>query len=336
MNAPDTPKPVVVFHRPGSLVLEQLIADPNGSACFRMHPWEMTTRASDLVFRGKLVKGGPVFGAERPTTKPSATSLGGTEREAHMQSIERALEEIRTGTLDKVVLAGHLTVQVEGLDPEEVVRRQAQAHPDSFSWMAHLPGGQTWFGSSPEPLVEGVWPSLTTACLAGTRMAHTGAQSDPWTMKEMHEQQLVTDSVIDALRSCESKDIVLSDRETVRYGPIEHLRTMVNFKANRDLDELMNALHPTPAVGGTPRQEALDFIDAHEGQDRAYYTGWVGLEQGDSISFYVNLRCACVSGNELTAYAGGGITEGSDPQAEWQEIRNKLRSVLDPIVHWPE
>ena len=328
--------PMVLFHRPGATHLEQLLPEVGGPVAFRMHPWEGSQTHNDLLLQGRLTQGPSVLGDERPFDKPAAHALHGTTHDAHLQAVRDALDAIESGAIEKVVLSNHLTVEAPGLEAEAIVRRLSQAHPDSFSWLVRHPAIGTWFGSSPEPLVQGQWPELNTACLAGTRMAHTGAQSDPWTDKERHEQQLVTDSVLTALSECGCTNISQGERMTVRYGPIEHLRTMVSFKANGALSDIMGALHPTPAVGGTPRATALDYIDQLEQHDRAYYTGWVGLEDGDNIAYFVNLRCGCLEGDQLTAFAGGGITAGSDPEAEWQETRNKLRSALDPIVHWPK
>lgn len=334
MNGSSPSVPFVLFHRPGAATLEKLIPDPNGDACFRMHPWEGAQAHSDVMIRGRIEPGASVFGDQRPRMKPDATTIGGTLRQDHMDRVALAKTRIEAGEFEKVVLSSRLTVGVQILEAEDVVRRQAQAHPDSFSWVVRHPEIGMWFGSSPEPLVEGQRPHFHTACLAGTRMTHTGARTDPWTPKELHEQQLVTDTVLRSLEHSECQNIEVGPRETVQYGPIEHLRTIVKFSATQPVAQVISALHPTPAVGGVPKDAALSFINSHEGHDRAFYTGWVGLEQGDTVSYYVNLRCASLQENHLTAYAGGGITNGSDPAAEWQETRNKLTSVLDPIVHW--
>ena len=326
-------QPLILFHRPGTDRMERLVPDPAGRACFRMHPWEGAHQHLDLVVQGRIEPLSPLDEAGTAERK-TATTIEGTERQDHIDCIARALDAIANSPLEKVVLSSRLSVQVDDLHPVDIVRRQAQAHPDSFSWLLHHTDIGTWFGSSPEPLIEGQRPHFRTACLAGTRtLAQSGAD---WTDKERHEQQLVTDAVTDALRSVGCEDIRLGALETVQYGPIEHLRTLVDFQSNRGVEDIMGALHPTPAVGGTPRAAALDFISRHERHDRAYYTGWVGLEEDDRVNYFVNLRCANVRDNIVTAYAGGGITAGSDPDAEWQETRSKLRSLLDPIAHWTE
>lgn len=326
----------VLFHRPGSGVLERMTPHPEGTACFKLHPWEHAENRTEVVVRGHIEPAESLARDARPATKVSVRPLDGTPMSEHIASIEKARAAIANGTLKKVVLSSLLNVAVESLDCTEIVRRLALAHPDSFSWILQHPDFGTWFGSSPEPLVEGEWPLFRTACLAGTRMAHTGKVSDPWNSKEQEEQELVTEGALSALRTSGCTRLSTGKRETIQYGPIEHLRTWVEFQATRPISDVIAALHPTPAVGGTPRETALDFIATHEAHDREFYTGWVGLETESQVSYYVNLRCACHRKGILTAYAGGGITAGSQPVAEWNETRNKLRAVLDPIVQWAE
>ncbi len=328
------PETEVLFHRPGHLHLERLVPDVTGSMCFRLHPWERAEDQTEMVLRGRTKTEEVLVRDARPSVKSRVRHIDGTDQHDHAAWVKAAQLAMAQGPLKKVVLSSLLNVEVEALDPKDIVRRLALAHPESFSWAFSHPSIGTWFGSSPEPLIKGQWPHLRTACLAGTRMAHMGAVSDPWTEKEREEQDLVTEGALQALHEAGCRGIQTSERQTIQYGPIEHLRTWVDFEATRPLEEVIRALHPTPAVGGTPRPDALQFIAHHESHDRAYYTGWVGMEEGDEVSYFVNLRCAHLRDGIMTAYAGGGITAASNPAAEWAETRNKLRSVLDPIVHW--
>ena len=331
-----TEGPLVLFHRPGSAVLERLVPSAEGPVRFRMHPWEGAAQHLDLVVEGWLENLAHWETSDQPGMRREATTVEGTARQDHLDRIALALETIENSPLEKVVLSSRLSLRVDGLEFDAIVRQLAAAHPNCFNWLLHHDEIGTWFGSSPEPLVEGVRPHFRTACLAGTRMAGHGVPPTPWTEKERHEQQLVTDAVVHALESVHCSDIRLGQRETVQYGPLEHLRTLVEFSTQCGVEEVMAALHPTPAVGGTPRDAALDFISRHEGHDRAYYTGWVGLEENDRVQYFVNLRCARLENDIITAFAGGGITAASDPAAEWMETRNKLRSLIDPIAHWSE
>ncbi|MGB0175928.1 MAG: chorismate-binding protein, partial [Owenweeksia sp.] len=96
-------------------------------------------------------------------------------------------------------------------------------------------------------------------------------------------------------------------------------------------DELLYNLHPTPAVGGWPKKEALAYIEDHEKHDRAYYSGYFGLRTKDSFAYYVNLRCMQVYNNAVVLYAGGGILADSDPVSEWEETEAKLQTLLRVI-----
>ncbi len=326
----------VLFHRPGSDFLERIVPETEGKAYFRLHPWERARMKTEMVIRGRVETVEELRRDARPTVKVHVQHLDGTRKDVHMARVEKAREAISQGPLRKVVLSSLLNVAARGLEGDDIVRKLALAHPDSFSWTLKHPEIGVWFGSSPEPLIEGRWPQFRTACLAGTRMAHVGEVSDPWSQKEEEEQALVIEGALDALRDVGCQQLETSERQTIQYGPIEHLRTWIGFEATRPAEEIITALHPTPAVGGTPRRLALDFIAEHEDHDRAYYTGWVGLEEEKKVAYYVNLRCARLHEGVLTAFAGGGITGASNAAAEWNETRNKLRAVLDPIVHWAE
>ena len=87
------------------------------------------------------------------------------------------------------------------------------------------------------------------------------------------------------------------------------------------------ALHPTPAVGGVPKQIALDFIGHHERLNRSLYSGFLGVVSPEQTSLYVNLRCMSIQDHMATVYVGGGITEKSDPQDEWQEVLQKANTM---------
>ena len=298
-----------------------------------MHPWEGADHHADLVVEGDLESLGPIEKTDGPALKREATTVEGTARQDHVDRIGLALEAIHSSTLEKVVLSSRLSVQIDGLELDTIVRQQALAHPDSFSWLLHHEAVGTWFGSSPEPLVEGTRPRFRTACLAGTGRPRS------WPCRALDGQGAARTAAV-RMPSCPPEVGPVRGHRTRQpdrqYGPLEHLRTFVDFSATGRLEDVMAALHPTPAVGGTPRDMALDFISRHEGHDRAYYTGWVGLEEDNRVHYFVNLRCARLEKDIITAFAGGGITAGSDPDAEWRETRSKLRSLIDPIAHWSE
>ena len=324
--------PLVLFHRPGTAVLERLVPRSGGPVRFRMHPWEGANHHADLIVEGHLESLGPIENTDGPALKREATTVEGTARQDHVDRIGLALEAIHSSTLEKVVLSSRLSVQIDGLELDTIVRQQALAHPDSFSWLLHHEAVGTWFGSSPEPS-WGHAPRFRTACLAGPGSPGAGG-AEPWTDKEQHEQQLVTDAVMSALKSVQCEDIQLGERQTVQYGPLEHLRTFVDFSATGRLEDVMAALHPTPAVGGTPTWRSTSFPGTVT-TGPTTPDGWA-WKKTIGLHYFVNLRCARLEKDIITAFAGGGITAGSDPDAEWRETRSKLRSLIDPIAHWSE
>lgn len=189
--------------------------------------------------------------------------------------------------------------------------------------------------------------------LAGTQ-DFKGSLDVVWQDKEKQEQQLVTDFIIDHLKSSVER-FTVSDVETVKAGNLLHLRTMISaqLKAQTSLKDIIESIHPTPAVCGLPKLASKQFILNNETYKREYYTGFLGelnLETTiaprsgrrnienrayavvrNSTQLYVNLRCMQIKNQQALIYVGGGITESSNPEKEWEETVSKslvVKSVL--------
>ena len=155
-----------------------------------------------------------------------------------------------------------------------------------------------------------------------------------WTEKEKHEQQVVVDAIVAGLnQSGAAQNIHIGERKTIKAGQLFHLQTPITAEIKAgNLLSLVQYLHPTPAVGGLPKSTAVDYILSHEGYDRAYYTGYLGpFSKGDTARFFVNLRCAQITPQHLRIYTGAGITQGSDPDKEWEEICRKANTFLSVV-----
>lgn len=184
---------------------------------------------------------------------------------------------------------------------------------------------------------------------AGTRFVSTlmderhGAY---WSAKNLQEQKLVTDYIVSTLKSSGVNEIIVNDLFTAEAGPVIHLCNGIFFMPESDdlADRpwpIVRALHPTPAVCGLPKQQALEFIRQHEGYARNFYAGIVGHYNGDlsdieqdrtTCRLFVNLRCLQAKDGIMTLYAGGGLLPASEAESEWQETENKLqtmRSILE-------
>ncbi|MDO7698632.1 MAG: chorismate-binding protein, partial [Schleiferiaceae bacterium] len=115
---------------------------------------------------------------------------------------------------------------------------------------------------------------------------------------------------------------------------VEHLCSWIEAAFDhKKAPQLASALHPTPAIGGLPRAQALAFLKEHEGYDRSWYSGYFGWKDDDRYAFFVNLRCMEIGSDGMQCYAGGGITSRSEPRAEWLETAAKLQTLEQVILH---
>jgi isochorismate synthase len=183
----------------------------------------------------------------------------------------------------------------------------------------------TWIGATPEILLSGDENKLKSMSLAGTKKS----AEDVWTAKEQEEQELVTDFVREQILYSNPTHFVEFPAETIHTGAVYHLCTRFEFSLKqRYWGELINVLHPTPAVCGLPREKALKLIAQHERHNRNLYAGLIGKKSKEELAVFVNLRCMQVTKNDFLLYIGGGITQQSIPENEWNETENKANTLM--------
>jgi isochorismate synthase len=221
-------------------------------------------------------------------------------------------------------------VPLTNFDLLELLLQLFTRNVKAFRYAWFHPKSGLWVGATPEVLLTVSDNQYKTMSLAGTRSANLKEQYD-WTAKEYHEQQIVTDAIAHDLESF-SETIDISEVRSSRAGSLEHLRTDIEgeLRSGYNWWDLATTLHPTPAVCGSPKEEALDFVLKKEGYNREYYTGFFGptaILEGQT-DLYVNLRCMRIRDNIATIYTGGGITRDSDPTAEWEETCHKQNTML--------
>src|SRR5690606_33033583 len=244
-------------------------------------------------------------------------SLGG--RREHMELVGKGLEEIKGGRLQKVVLSKRWELPLP-LEPMELLKNLLQRYPGAFCHLVHHPGLGIWCGATPERLVRVKDRELESMSLAAT-LPYGNGEKPLWGTKELEEQHMVTEYIVDRLRPYMDR-LEFGAQESIRAGQLWHLCSHIKgtLSVDADLWELIKSLHPTPAVGGLPKQEALDFILENENYDRSFYAGFLGevnLEGPRDISLFVNLRCMELKRDRALVFAGGGITSASDPSMEW-------------------
>ena len=186
----------------------------------------------------------------------------------------------------------------------------------------------TWLGATPEVLLKGDSNTLNTVALAGTKKDF----SIEWTQKEIKEQAIVSDYIRDKLSAFDVVNFKESEVQTIKNGAVFHLKKDFNFQLSSEYwNKLVSALHPTPAVCGRPMKQAYDLIVEKEPHERLFYTGLIGYRTEESLAVYVNLRCMQVLENHFALYLGGGITDASNPEDEWEETVNKSKTLLSVI-----
>ncbi len=247
-------------------------------------------------------------------------------------------------TLRKVVLSRPVEVRLSGeLALSAALRRLRAGEPNCTIFSMPVPQG-SFFGASPELLVARHGTRVSSHPLAGTVPRGDTARTDAdaqralaGSAKNRAEHRYVVDAIADALAPFCVELSVPAEPSVVAFRSVAHLGTRIEGRLGRSVGvlELLQQLHPTPAVGGTPRAEALAFIGDHEAGERGHWAGpvgWVGA--GGDGEWMIGIRSAELdaNGTTLKLRAGGGVVAGSDPDAEAAEANVKLATVLDAVV----
>lgn len=257
------------------------------------------------------------------------------QQKMHEDLVANGIKFIAEGNAEKIVLAREEQVPLREWDAVLVMKRLLKLYPTAFRFMWFHPEVGWWCGATPETLVQAEKDIFYTMALAGTQPYE--GKEPTWRVKEREEQQYVTDTILSQIKSL-CKDIRVSEVYTQPAGMVAHLRTDIDGQMleSTDINAIARAIHPTPAICGTPTSVARDFILREEHFDREFYTGFLGVIQPKKKSrLYVNLRSMSVKDNLASLYIGGGITIDSDPQEEWIETCNKTQTmlrVLKPLI----
>ena len=204
-------------------------------------------------------------------------------------------------------------------------KKACDAYPNAFVYIINMPEIGAWFGASPELLLQWNDHHARTMALAGTRPRGT---SVPWSAKNQDEQAIVARFIKDILTKSTIQCTSIKNT-TMAAGKVEHLCTTFSFDTPDDIYDVLEQLHPTPAVCGHPKKNALHQILQVEQHDRKYYCGFLGpIGLHDENYLFVNLRCMELSADAQYLYVGGGIMKDSDAEAEWAETEHKAKTLL--------
>lgn len=251
-----------------------------------------------------------------------------TQREYILQA-NAFLNGIHQLNLGKAVFSRVKTTPFDGSKAIQLYEELCLRYPNALVYLLSSKLLGTWIGASPEVLLEAHDSWIFTMALAGTKPT---ADAIEWGEKEQIEQELVTDFIVDQLKELQVDSIEAAGPYDFEAGPVIHLRTDISAEINQLSPwEVAQRLHPTPAVSGLPRAEAMALIQSTEVHDRGLYTGMMGILESDKARLYVNLRCAQIQQDRIFLYVGGGFTPQSVPELEWQETENKSRTLLNVI-----
>lgn len=273
-------------------------------------------------------------GSEGPEQSLQPT-VGKAEFTATVEAAKRACE---TKEIGKVVLSRLLDAAVAQERLPELFMRATQANDRTMVALVHTPDHGLWLGASPERLVHEELDHVRVDALAATRPSDAVPERlSGWGAKELDEQEQVMTHVHSTFARMDLRNITVRGPEVMLAGPVAHLRTVLEADlGDCILGELVLALHPTPAVCGTPTAAAHTFIAGHEKHQRSLYSGFWGPWNADGpTELFVNLRCMHAVAGKVQLYTGAGITAGSDPELEWAETERKARTWLD-LLHAPE
>lgn len=282
----------------------------------------------------------------RPTTPEGPQGLPAfTVKDAgdYRAAVARGLDRITAGEFRKIVLARARDIASDRpLHPLQLLNGLRQRYPDCYAFSLGNEQGDSFIGASPERLVRVSKGVLETEALAGSAPRGAGASEDAaladalrHSEKDLREQRHVLDSIVRRLTPLGLTPDFPAEPGIRRLANVQHLHTPITAtlpEGVRLLDALAQ-LHPTPAVGGTPREPAVARIRELEGFPRGLYAGalgWVNARGGGE--FFVGLRSALIRGATARLYAGAGIVAGSSPDREYAETELKFRAMQDALL----
>ncbi|HKS45240.1 MAG TPA: isochorismate synthase [Amycolatopsis sp.] len=320
-------------------VAAALAEDPRGLAVGVL-PFETHSVPGHVVLPETSRISGPVRVGSRKTIAPPAEVRAVPEPVRHVEAVARAVKALGERGMRKVVLARALDLDFDSdVSPQAVLHNLISDGAGGYIFAAGLPNGRTLTGASPELLLSRTGTRVVSHPHAGSAPRsgdpvtdRENAESLASSRKDHVEHAVLTEAIVETLRPfCRRLDVPRSP-SLVSTPTMWHLGTVVSGDLiDRDVTalRLAAALHPTPAICGSPTEEARRLVAELEPFDRGYYAGTVGWmdARGDG-EWAVSIRCAEAGQRSLRLYAGGGIVPASDPKAELDETSAKFQTLL--------
>lgn len=272
------------------------------------------------------------LGSNLPTWQPMNPVREGMSRGEYLNSVKRIIDscKVRHGkTVFSRTICGDVPkVDNSGFNWGETADIFFSHFPQTFRYICYSPATKGWMGASPELLLDFNKNNgqFHTVAFAGTRKSDLHPKG--WDKKNLRENKFVSDYIISALNDIGART-TLSPLRTVAYGDIEHLCSDIYGCGERSrLGEILDAINPTPALCGFPKEAALADLETYEPHQRHCYGGFIGIETSLTYRAYVNLRCVHFDFERYCIYGGGGIIGESVPESEYEETVAKTSFLL--------
>lgn len=332
-------EPILLIQSSDNLLRLGSLEELSGCTGFVFAPFRITDSSPLILMNPDVVikgwEGIATFLSNQDTSLatniPDAVCSASNHYDTYKKAFSSFINSLRDNQFEKLVLSRTAVYPKDTtFSAEQAFYNACDKYEDAFVYLFHSTETGTWLGSTPEILLSGEAGLWKTVALAGTLPYQQAILPDAWNEKNSREQQLVADYVRKQLTAF-GVEPTETEPFTVRAGELAHLKSEFAFPLSQcdRLGNLLELLHPTPAVCGLPKEEAYRFILANEGYDRRYYSGFVGwLHPQGATDLYVNLRCMEIEERCLTLYAGGGLLSRSELDSEWNETEDKLQTML--------
>jgi menaquinone-specific isochorismate synthase len=256
--------------------------------------------------------------------------------------VSAILESISAHRIDKLVLARKTTLQFSSPpSPWPILSHLNERAKHTTLFAFQLAPDLCFLGATPETLFVRRGLLLSTEAIAATRPRGTTDEEDLALekdlltgSKEQREFNIVKDYLTAALSPLTSALQWEKSDRVLKTSHVQHLYNLLNATLKEAISDtmLIRALHPTPALGGYPREEALKFLQEIEPFDRGWYGGPIGTVEQEGANLYVAIRSALIQGRSLHLFAGTGLVPGSAPEHEWEELEQKIRPLTELFV----
>lgn len=316
----------------------ELVTDKDGSRLYcNVLRNELGTSAIDgILSQVKKLHLGP---QETDISLPVLVERTNTpERTQWNRQIAQVINLIQRGDLKKLVLAREASMRLNAhVNPWHTLNRLRENAANCFVFGVQTDETGAFIGLSPERLYRSEVDLIETEAVAGTRPRAHDRQEDGRLASELttsdkdhYEHNLVVSGIREGLtKICERFDTV-APAALIKLSAVQHLRTLFDGTLKQDVNDaaILSALHPSPAVGGYPRDQAVSYLREIESLDRGWYAGPIGWLGAANAEFAVGIRSALIHDNYVDLFSGAGIVTGSTSEAEWDEIENKISPFL--------